>query len=49
LYFVVVFLSGNSHNLKVVGSNPTPATKEINDLAAFGRFLFLVIAALLPQ
>jgi hypothetical protein len=22
-----------AHNLKVVGSNPTPATKEINDLA----------------
>jgi len=23
----------HAHNLKVVGSNPTPATKEINELA----------------
>ena len=27
-----------AHNLKVVGSNPTPATNLFNDLAAFGRF-----------
>ena len=32
-----------AHNLKVVGSNPTPATKEINDLAVLrgGFFAFV--------
>ena len=28
------FLQVYTHNLKVVGSNPTPATNNINDLAA---------------
>ena len=38
-----------AHNLKVVGSNPTPATNLINDLAAsLGGFVFF-IAAPLPQ
>ena len=30
-----------AHNLKVVGSNPTPATNNINDLAAFWAAFFL--------
>ena len=28
------FLQNYTHNLKVVGSNPTPATNNINDLDA---------------
>ena len=37
-------LSREAHNLKVVGSNPTPATNDINDLAALwgGFFAFLL-------
>ena len=31
-----------AHNLKVVGSNPTPATNEINDLAALMGGFFCV-------
>ena len=30
-----------AHNLKVVGSNPTPATNNINDLAALRGGFFL--------
>ena len=29
------FLLSYTHNLKIVGSNPTPATNKINELAAF--------------
>src|SRR5665213_1190970 len=38
-----------AHNLKVVGSNPTPATKSrrpVNDLAAFAFFALGWISAL---
>ena len=31
----------HAHNLKVVGSNPTPATNNINDLAALRGGFFL--------
>jgi len=30
-----------AHNLKVVGSNPTPATNKINDLAALRGGFFV--------
>jgi hypothetical protein len=43
-------MGGNmSHNLKVVGSNPTPATKSrraVNDLAAFAFWTLGRISAL---
>ena len=32
-----------AHNLKVVGSNPTPATKEINDLAVLRGGFFAYV------
>ena len=35
-----------AHNLKVVGSNPTPATNKFNDLAVFQRLLFWLGATL---
>ena len=36
------FLLSYTHNLKVVGSNPTPATNVINTLAALvGGFFFV--------
>ena len=36
------FLQVYTHNLKVVGSNPTPATNKINYLAALmGGFFFV--------
>ncbi len=36
------FLQNYTHNLKVVGSNPTPATNEINDLASHSGGFFFV-------
>ena len=38
-----------AHNLKVVGSNPTPATKNINDLGEIANPSQILIAAPLPQ
>jgi len=46
LQSVLVF--SQAHILKAVGSKPTPATNNINDLAAFGA-AFFVITAKLPQ
>jgi hypothetical protein len=37
------------HNLKVVGSNPAPATKLFKGLASLRRGFFFVIAAPLPH
>ena len=34
-----VLVFSQAHNLKVVGSNPTPATNKINDLSVLGRLL----------
>jgi len=36
---VVVYAFPKTHNLKVVGSNPTPATKKINKLYTLVRML----------
>jgi len=35
LCFVATCLSGNAHNLKVVGSNPTPATNLTKAYSVF--------------
>ena len=35
-----ILVFSQAHNLKVVGSNPTPATNNINDLAATGAAFF---------
>ena len=43
-----VLVFSQVHNLKIVGSKPTPATNNIKDLAAFGA-AFFVITAKLPQ
>ncbi|WP_271184304.1 hypothetical protein, partial [Novosphingobium resinovorum] len=37
-----------AHNLKVVGSNPTPATKQYNDLDAKSRAIRNAVSALGP-
>ena len=36
-----VLVFSQAHNLKVVGSNPTPATNNINDLASHAGGFFL--------
>ena len=38
---VVVYAFPKTHNLKVAGSNPAPATKKINMLGGFRRGLVL--------
>ena len=46
------FLQNYTHNLKVVGLNPTPATNEINVLASLMGGFFVITAnksRLLPQ
>jgi hypothetical protein len=43
----IVFLQ--VHNLKVVGSNPTPATNKTNNLERFALLANFAVAAPLPH
>jgi len=38
-----------AHNLKVVGSNPAPATSFYKGLDSFGKYLYFVGAEMVPS